>query len=103
MKENIEKINRLKTIYIPLVRKFLNEQISAWDFVQHYLDTMKGDPTISSDPETFKVLQAIFEDCDAYWPDPDPAAGAFEIGEDELRQCCTKNLEKLKRIVDINR
>lgn len=102
MKENIEKINMIKTAYIPLVSHFVNNQISAWAFAQHYFDTMRDDPSVSSDSETFKVLQAIFEDCDAYWPDPDPSEEGYEIDEEQLRRCCSKNLEKLKKIVETN-
>jgi hypothetical protein len=99
MKENIEKIKMIKNEYIPLINKFLSSEISAWDFAQQYFKTMKDDPTTSYNPETFSILQAIFEDCDAYWPTPDPNE-PWEIGEDELRRCCQRNLEKLKEIVN---
>lgn len=60
---------------------------------------IQDDPLVSYPDEDFDVLQAIFEDAMAYEPEPDTREGSLDIDEKELRECTTKNLEKLKAIV----
>ncbi len=95
--EIISAMLYIRDVYIPLLTDFLENRISALEFQDKYLDAFQADPYGSPTPEIFDVLQAIFEDADAHEPEPDPEY--FQIGEQEFRECCEKNLQKLKAIV----
>lgn len=90
-------ILQIKDVYIPLLTAFLEHRLSALDFQEQYLDAFYADPLISYPDKDYDILQAIFEDADAF--EPDPNSYYLEIGEQEFRECTEKNLQKLKAIV----
>ena len=94
-----ENIKMIRDYYIPLVNDFLNKKLHPEDFVRQYFALTLEDQTVSPNQEVFQVLQAIFEDADAYTEDPNPAHPVTQISDEELRKCCAENLQKLKAIV----
>ena len=79
--------------YVALMRAFLTNLISASEFERQYLDLFRDDATERPEP-TFRALNDLFFDVDAFCPDPtlrDPE----DLGEDELRASVQATVDKL--------
>ena len=68
--------------YIALMRIFLNDQISASVFERRYLELFQADETERPEP-TFRVLNDLFFDVDAFRPDP-ALRDAYDLDEEQL-------------------
>lgn len=97
----LDKINLQKYIY--LINVFLSNEITASDFVEHFLQIRRGDTywlTSSFDDEVNHIIDAIFLDIDEYNPeelyDPDDK---FNINESELRRRLDYKLSVLNRLI----
>jgi hypothetical protein len=80
------------------MEQFLQKRITAHHFEERYLDMFKNDETIWRG-ETFRILDKLFSDVDAFCDDPslvtDPR---FDINESQLREETRKALTKLQSL-----
>jgi len=79
--------------YVALMTAFLTHQISAHDFERRYLDLFQGDEIDRPEP-TFRVLNDLFIDIDAFCPDPE-LRNADDLDEDQLRASVRAALQAL--------
>ena len=79
--------------YLALMRAFLSRHITASDFERRYLDLFQDDPTERPAP-TFRALNDLFFDVDAFCPDP-ALRGPDDLGEAELRASVQAAVAKL--------
>lgn len=93
------KIDYLKSHYVPLILQFIRHEITAEEFQTQYMKLMQEDPYISPNKSIFDLLQAIFEDADAYDIEALPEDAPLLITEQELRECCLKNYERLQQLL----
>lgn len=81
--------------YTDLIRRYVNNELSAAEFSHQYLSKFKKERAGLSE-ETFDILQQMFGEADAYCEDPD-RRGEWEIGEKELRQTAIETVERLEQ------
>ncbi len=84
------------TSYIRLLSSFAAQELSATEFEARYLRLYKQEETLFSD-ETFLVLDELFGDVDAFYPNPD-LRDEDDLDEEQLHQRCARALEKLNAI-----
>ena len=83
--------------YKGLIKRFLDREISANDFEQTYLNTLKSEWNDMSG-ELHDILEFLFFEVDAYVDDPDllnDGSGHY-IDEIRLRESAAKTLQKLQ-------
>ena len=79
--------------YLDLMRDFLADQISASDFERRYLDLFQNDK-IARPEHTFRDLNDLFFDVDAFCGDPELRDGD-DLDEDQLRASVRSAVERL--------
>ncbi len=86
-----------KCDYAQMVHTFMHQGMPVQEFVTRYLTKFKVE-TRALDEETFRILDEIFADVDAYTPDETLIAENpdFYINEYQLRKSMAIQLEKLK-------
>lgn len=80
--------------YIELIESFLQNKIEVGDFQYAYLDMFKNNTIELSDAE-FDVLDELFADVDAYYPDSE-LSNSDDLDEQQLRRRSETALKKLK-------
>ena len=95
----IKKREVALTEYTDLIKQFLDHAISADDFEIKYVKLFYADQGGRTD-STFHILDRLFAEVDAYWPETQPGDPDEEIfssiSEVTLRQCAAVALDKLK-------
>jgi hypothetical protein len=84
--------------YRDLIQEYLTGEISASEFSLSYLEEFKNEESGLSE-ETFRILQNMFAEADAYCDDPD-LRGELDIGEDELRETAIETKHKLDQLTE---
>ena len=85
---------RALQIYVKLIKRFLDREISVAEFERTYLDTFKQDTTRRSNDE-FMILDELFAAVDAFCADP-KLCDERDIDEDQLRHQCQLALQALQ-------
>ncbi len=82
--------------YEHLMDKFMSGSLPTKAFERAYIDTFTDDSTIWPE-ELYQILNEVFLDVDAYFPDPS-FWNDLIIGEDELRRRVARSLEALRSV-----
>ena len=84
--------------YKALIGEFLNKILSAREFQARYMAAFSAE-TGSMDASLFWILEALFEEVDAYSPRILPGQEtAFLISEEQLRHEARKALARLEHL-----
>lgn len=81
--------------YLALIEKFTNGDMTAPEFSTKYIDEFLDEEGGLPD-ETFKPLDYLFAEVDAYCEDP-ALRGEWEIDEDELLEAANETAVKLEQ------
>ena len=86
---------RSLTEYLNLIEGFVDGRVGVSEFETRYLALFKSDATFWPEP-TYQVLNTLFLDVDAYYPDP-AIRGPDDVDEEELRRRAAAALAELRR------
>ncbi len=87
--------------YIKLLKKFVDNKITADDFEGQFLQLFKGDNNLQPGTE-FKILDKLFADVDAYCSDPDLIEDPrFDIDGVQLQVSAQEALNKLVKLTAV--
>ena len=82
--------------YVRLIRAFVEGQLDVDEFETRYMRKFQADETFWPDA-VFQILNTLFLDVDAYYPDPE-IRGPLEIDEEELRRRAAAALAALRQL-----
>ncbi|WP_217157342.1 colicin immunity domain-containing protein [[Mycobacterium] fortunisiensis] len=89
-----EAVKAMLAGYEPILRRFVNGELSANRFESEYLKYFKSDTKQVASKE-FDTLDELFANVDDYVKDPQLRAATGGIGEKELRRCAEKAYDLL--------
>lgn len=81
--------------YKVMIEAFVANEISAREFEQIYLTTVKAEQQILPD-NVFSVLQELFEDVDAYVSDPELRTEQEDLDDEQLHSCAVRARDALR-------
>lgn len=88
--------------YILFISRYINKDISVYDFEKGYLEMVKTEKTFFNAPEN-TIIQSLFGDVDAFCDNPEIANYDIndpfrDIDEEELNKRANEALQNLKML-----
>lgn len=85
--------------YRSLISHYLDGELSAAEFSNQYLDEFKTEEAGLSE-QTFRTLQRLFGEADAYCPDPNLRDDEWDIDEEALREAAEEADAELQALLE---
>ena len=94
MTENQRSVEAMLSQYRDIIRKFVNDEMTAEDFEAKYLHTFANDK-IQMRGDVFVILADLFFDVDDYVSDPVLRDSPGDLSGEQLRERAAATYEKL--------
>lgn len=83
--------------YLDLLDRFIQGTTTATEFETSFLSMVKTEPRILGEP-VFPILEALFEEADAYVECPELRDSDDDIDDEQLLACAVRTREALRDI-----
>ena len=94
MTENQRSVDAMLSQYREIIRKFVNDEMSADDFEAKYLHTFTNDK-VHVRGDVFVILEDLFFDVDDYVSDPVLRDSPGDLSGEQLRERAAATYKKL--------
>lgn len=84
-------------VYTELIDNFVEGPITAAEFAQSFLRTMKSERRMLGGP-IYPLLQELFEEADAYVEDPNLRTDPEDLNDEQLHACASRIRRALREL-----